>query len=321
MKKILAVSLALAMTLILLMSCQSNQQQQSPAPDSPIRIATLAGPTGMGIVRLMDNDAYEISIYSTPDQITPKVISGEVDAATIPSNVAAVLYNKMNGGIKIVAINTTGVLYILENGDTVNSIDDLSGKTLYATGQGATPEYALEKILAHNGVSDTDVKYMGAHADLANAMAAGDVALALLPEPFVSTVLSKNPAVTVKIDINDEWQKIYGEEAGMPMGVTIVSSEFAENKAAMERLIADYSASVLYVTDKTSNAAADIAAEKIVGSEDIAKAAIPRSGISFIIGPSCKKILDDYFALMYESNPDSLGGSVPAEDIFFMPQN
>lgn len=320
MKRILITTLVLILALALLVSCQSNNQQQTPGvPAVPVKIATLAGPTGMGLVQLMDNEAYEVSVYSSPDQITPKVISGEIDVATLPSNVAAVLYNKMQGGIKIVAVNTTGVLYILENGDTVKSVDDLSGKTLYATGQGATPEYALEEILSHNGVTNVEVKYMGAHADLANAMAAGDVALALLPEPFVSTVLSKNPDVTVKIDINGEWRKIYGEDAGMPMGVTIVSSAFAENKTAMEKLMTDYNASVLYVVNETGKAAADIAAQKIVGSEEIAKAAIPRSGISFVTGLACKKILDDYFALMYDSNPESLGGSVPDDEIFYLP--
>ncbi len=319
MRKMLTTSLAIIMALTLLAACQADNQPQTPdVPAATVKLATLAGPTGMGLVQLMDNDAYEISVFSAPDQITPKIINGEIDVATIPSNVAAVLYNKMQGGIKIVAVNTTGVLYILENGDTVTDIEDVSGKTIYATGQGATPEYALEKILAHNGVDNADIKYMGAHSDLANAMAAGDVSLALLPEPFVSTVLSKNPSITVKIDINEEWRKIFGEDAGMPMGVTIVSSAFAENKTAMQQLIADYSASVLYVVNETDKAAADIAGKKIVGSKEIAKASIPRCGISFVTGLSCKNMLDDYFALMYESNPDSLGGSIPNDDIFYL---
>lgn len=321
MKKLFILALALMMVLALL-GCSAQEEQPADAgnvPETPANVATLAGPTGMGLIQLFDNAAYNVSLFTSPDQITPKVINGEMDVATIPSNVAAVLYNKMQGGVSIVGVNTMGVLYIVENGDTVTDISDLAGKTLYATGQGSTPEYALEKILSENGLDDVTVEYMGAHADLANALATGEVTLALLPEPFVSTVLAKNPALTVKIDINEEWKKIFGEEAGMPMGVTIVTSAFAQDKEAMKRLIDDYSASVQYVVTETDSAAAQIVSKEIVGSEAIAKQAIPRSGISFITGQAAKAILADYFAVMYESNPESLGGAIPDDAIYYMP--
>ena len=351
MKRVWMAAAALLMVILMLAACAGNTPAetagQTPADESPaatadaaaetetatpddttepaggvsepVKVATLAGPTGMGMIQLFSNEAYEISLLSSPDEITPKVISGEVSVATIPSNLAAVLYNKMQGGISVVAVNTMGVLYILENGDTVNSVADLAGKTIYATGQGSTPEYALKKILAANGVENVTVEYMGAHADLANAMAAGDVTLALLPEPFVSTVLAKNPDVKVKLDVNAEWQKIFGEDAGMPMGVTVVLNDFAANKAAMEKLIADYSKSVEYVTTDSDAAAADIVAAGIVGAEPIAKAAIPRCGISFITGEACKAILDDYFQMMFENDPKSLGGALPDDAIYYMP--
>ena len=153
-------------------SAEATEAANPSYDDSdPVKVATLAGPTGMGMIQLFGNKAYDISLLSSPDEITPKIISGEVSVATIPSNLAAVLYNKMQGGISIVSVNTMGVLYILENGDTVNSVADLAGKTIYATGQGSTPEYALNKILEANGLNDVKVEYMGAHADLANAMA------------------------------------------------------------------------------------------------------------------------------------------------------
>jgi len=168
-------------------------------------------------------------------------------------------------------------------------------------------------------LDNVTVQYMGAHADLANAMAAGTVKLALLPEPFVSTVLAKNPDVKVKIDINEEWQKIFGADAGIPMGVTVVNSDFAANKADMDQLISDYSKSVDYVTADSDAAAADIVAQGIVGAAPIAKAAIPRCGISFITGEKCKAILADYFQVMYDSNPKSLGGAIPDDTIYYMP--
>ena len=323
MKKMILLALALMMVLAPLAACEQRETERGDAPadlpETPIPVATLAGPTGMGLVQLFDSAAYDISVYSAPDQITPKIISGEIGVATIPSNVAAVLYNRMQGGVQVVAVNTMGVLYIVESGDTVTSIEDLAGKTLYVSGQGATPEYAIQKILAHNGVDDVTIEFVGTHADLANAVAAGDVTLAMLPEPFISTVLSKNAALTIKIDINEEWRKIFGEDAGMPMGVTIVTSDFAANRENMDRLIADYSASVDFVVTQTDSAASEIVTNGIVASEAIAKAAVPRSGISFITGAACKAILADYFEVMFASNPESLGGAIPDDDIYYMP--
>lgn len=285
----------------------------------PIPIATLAGPTGMGMVQMMSNDAYDISILTSPDQITPKVIQGEAPVAAIPSNLGALLYNKLGGGIQVVAVNTTGVLYILENGNTVNSLEDLAGKTIYATGQGATPEYVLNKILAENGLDDVNVEYMGAHADLANALATGEVSLALLPEPFVSVVLAKNSDVSVKIDINTEWQSIFGADAAIPMGVLVVSDDFAADKDAMDQLIADCNASVDYVNADITAASEDIAAAGIVASSAVASSAIPRCGITFETGEACKAMLADYFDVMYASNPDSLGGALPGDDFYYIP--
>jgi NitT/TauT family transport system substrate-binding protein len=346
MKRKLSIVLALMLVLALLAACSSGATETAstqpsesatvsatgtasatPQPtdppsfdeDNPLSVAALAGPTGMGMISLFGNPAYDVSLYTAPDQITAKVISGEVQVAAVPSNVAAVLYNKLGGGIKIAAVTTMGVLYILENGDTVNSVADLSGKTIYATGQGSTPEYVLQDILEANGVTDCTVQFMGAHADLANAMASGEVTLALLPEPYVSTVLSKNSDVSVKIDINAEWQKIYGADAGMPMGVTIVSDAFAQDAAGMAQFIADSNASVAYVTNDSEAAAADIVTQQIVGSEAIALAAIPRCGISFITGDAAKAILDDYFKVMFDSNPQSLGGAIPDDAIYYMP--
>ncbi len=312
MKKILALMLALIVSTVILASCTGVAFDE----DSPVAAATLAGPTGMGMVAMLDDTAYDISIYTAPDLITPKIINNEVSIAAVPANLASVLYNKMGGSIKVLAVNTMGVLYILENGDSVNSLADLDGKTIYATGQGATPEYVLNMILEQNGIN-ADIEFMGAHADLANAMAAGDVTLALLPEPFVSVVLAKNPDVSVKVDINEEWKSATGTD--LPMGVTVVSNALADDKAAMEKIIADYSASVDYVNTDTDAAAADIEESGIVASAAIAKSAIPRCAISFVTGQDGKDMLEAYLKLMYDADPASIGGALPDDAFYYMP--
>lgn len=343
MKRIRLFFVLIVLSGVLCVSCAAKQatqpdveptqsaQQTQPTPEpteapqaQPMRIATLAGPTGMGLIDLVanQNQAYEISIYTAPDQLTPKIINNEVDAATIPSNLAAVLYNKTGGAIQVTAVNTLGVLYILENGDSVNAVADLAGKTIYATGQGSTPEYVLNDILTQNGLTvgvDVTVEYLSEHADLANMMAAGDAAIALLPEPFVSTVLVKNQDVKVKIDMDQEWKKLYGEESALPMGVTVVQKQFIqEHPELVEKMMQDYAASVDFVVSNTENAATLIEENGIIGSAAIAKQAIPRCQISFITGQEAKDILSEYFDLLFKSNPASVGGALPDEGLYLI---
>jgi NitT/TauT family transport system substrate-binding protein len=290
-----------------------------------IEVATLAGPTGMGMIQLVDNesDQYNVAIYSAPDQITPKIINQEVDFATIPSNLAAVLYNKTGGNISIIATNVMGVLYVLENGDTVNTIEDLNGKTIYATGQGASPEYALNELLTANGMepgTDVTIEFMAEHADLANMMAAGEVNLALVPEPFVSIILAKNPDVKIKLSVNEEWQKIFGDEIGTPMGVTIVQNDFAaENPQAVADFMEAYASSVEFVTTDPQAASLLIEEHGILAKAKLAENAIPRCMISFISGEENQQMLEPYFNVLFESNPASVGGTLPDEAIYYIP--
>lgn len=305
---------------LLLSSCNNtaNNIDDTLSKENPIRIATLAGPSSMGLIELIDDTSgmYDVSIYTSPDQIVPKIINNEVDIATIPSNLAAVLYQKTQGAISILSLNGLGVLYLVENGNTVNSITDLEGKTIFATGQGATPEYVLNNILTANEIN-ADVQFLAQHSDLANQVASGAISLALLPEPFVSTVLEKNPDVKIKLAISDEWSKIYGDEIETPMTVTIANNEYlSEHPTTVQTFLKNYKLSVDYVNSNIDEAAKLITKHKILGSESIAKSAIPRCSISFITGEDMIIMLKQYFDVLYSSNPQSVGGAIPNEDIY-----
>ena len=195
-KQILAAALCLLMAAAVF-ACKKTD-------DTVLQIAALKGPTGLGLAKLAENteDTFEISVYDAPDVVTGKFISGEVDVAAVPINLASVLYHKTEGEAVMIAVNTLGVLYILENGDSVQSLSDLAGKTLYATGQGSTPEYVLNRLLSENGLSDgVTVEYVGEHAALAGMVASGEAELAMLPEPNVSAVLLKNDSVRIALDL------------------------------------------------------------------------------------------------------------------------
>lgn len=314
MKKILITLIAITIALsIILMGCtpQNNEGEE-------IKIATLAGPTGMGMIKLFENEEdYDITVYTAPDQISAKIINGEIDVATIPSNLAAIIYNNTNGAIEILSVNTLGVLYIIgENSLTINSINDLEGKTLYASGQGATPDFVLSDILTKNDVNTT-VQYRSEHSTLASEMISGAKNLAMLPEPFVTMALNGNPDLEIKIAINDEWRDIYGNDAALPMSATIVRKAYRQaNEDKIQNLISDYKDSVEFVNDDPESASDAIAQHGVFANTAVTKAAIPRSQISFIEGANMKNMLEGYFEVLYEANPISVGGKKPDVGIY-----
>lgn len=292
--------------------------------DEVVKVATLAGPTGMGLIGVINDDSgkYDVEILSMPDQITPKIINGEVDFATIPSNLASVLYNKTEGAISIVAINTFGVLYILDSTGEITELADLEGKTLTATGLGAAPEYVLAKVLTENGLIDGEnitVEFSPSHSDLSNAFIAGDVAIAMLPEPFVSMTKAQAEVAEVVVSMNEEWEKIFGEGAQMPMGVTVVQNSFLEEHPDLVvQMMQDYQASVDYVHADMEQAAADMVEAGIIGNQAIALQAIPRCEISFVVGEEAQSMVDTFLNVLFESNPASVGGAVPGGDFYYI---
>lgn len=307
MKKVLAI-LTLAVMLFAV-GC-------TKAPAEPVNIAALKGPTGMGISYMMDEtDKYNVELQDAPDVVVGKFVSGEIDIAAVPLNLAAVLYNKTEGNVVMLNLDTLGVLYIVENGDTINSIADLAGKTIYASGEGATPQYVLDYLLAQNGLTDqVTVKYVGEHTALAAMVASGEAQIALLPEPFVSAVTVKSPTVRIALDLNSAWEEASGTK--LVMGVYIASRTFYdEHPDQVKAFLADYAASVEKV-NTSADAAQKIADLGIVGSAEIAAQAIPRSYIVSITGDEMKSAASAALNVLFTANPASVGGTLPGDDLY-----
>jgi len=308
MKKALLILTALVMLLAL--GC-------AKAPAEPVNIAALKGPTGMGISYLMQEDSgkYNIELQDAPDVVVGKFVSGEIDIAAVPVNLAATLYNKTEGNVVLLNIDTLGVLYIVENGNTIQSLSDLAGKTIYATGEGATPQFVLDYLLAQNGLTDqVKVEYVGEHTALAAMLASGEAAIGLLPEPFVSSVLVKNPNTRVALDLNQAWEDASGTK--LVMGVYIASRTFYnEHPDQVKTFLKDYAVSVEKV-NTADDAASVVANLGIVGSEAIAKQAIPRSYIVSIMGDEMKSAASSVLNVLFTANPASVGGKLPGDDLY-----
>lgn len=293
--------------------------------DTTVKAAALKGPTAMGMIKLMEDSAndtnsnYDFEIFASPDELTPLIIKGDVDIACVPANLASVLYNKTEGEVEVLAVNTLGVLYIVENGgETVNCISDLKGKTLYASGQGSTPEYALNYLLNSNGIAnDVNVEWKTEHAECLTALTENPGSVALLPQPFVTTAIIKNEGIKVAIDLNDEWTKLDNGSA-LITGVVIGRKEFIETYPdTLKNFLTGYKASVEYVNSDTEGAASLIGKYDIV-PEAVAKKALPACNIVFIDGSEMKTKLSGYLKVLYDSEAKSVGGKLPGDDFYYV---
>jgi NitT/TauT family transport system substrate-binding protein len=296
-------------------------------PTINIRIAALLGPTGMGMVGLMEQNEqnktindYEFSLVGSPDELIGKIVNGEVEIAAVPANLAAVLYQKTDGTIQLAAVNTLGVLFVLQKGNDIKSITDLRGKKVNVSGKGATPDYTFRYILQNNGIEpDKDIflNYSLQHADLATAMAAGEFEYALLPQPHVTSALLRNKDLKIAIDLTEEWSLVT-DGGELIMGVIIVQREFAEkNKEALDQFLLEYRASVDFVNIEQVAAAQLMVKFGILPNEQIASTAIPYSNIVYVDADEARKSLEENYQVLYEFEPKSVGGKLPNEDFWY----
>ena len=336
MKKMLSLFCVLALCTALFAGCASSNQGGGsgdvPTADPVnVRVAALKGPTAMGMVQFMDqvdsgvltDNNYTFSIAAAIDEVTPMLAKGELDIAAMPANVSSVLYNNNSAGFQVLAINTLGVLYIVESGNTVQSMEDLRGKTIYASGKGATPEYALNYILSANGIdptADVTIEWKSEHAECLSALMAQENAIAMLPQPFVTTAQTKSDQIRVALDLTQEWDALQeGNEtpSALITGVVVARREFVEqNPDAVSAFLDHYKTSVEYVNSNTDGAAQLVGQYGIVTAE-VAKKALPACNITFIEGKEMQEKLSGYLAVLFEQNPRSIGGALPGDDFYF----
>lgn len=316
MKKILSVVLALCMTL-LIASCAMAE----PAA----RVAALKGPTAMGMVKMMSDDpeGWDFAIAASIDEITPKLVKGDVDIAAVPANLASVLYNNTDGQVKVLAVNTLGVLYLVENGDSVKTVEDLRGRTIYASGKGTTLEYALNYVLSESGIdpmNDVTIEYKAEHSECLASLIANEGAVAMLPQPFVTTAQMKSDVVRIALDMNAEWERLQeGREdaSALITGVVVARTAFIEQAPqAVSDFMDAYAASVEYTNANVDEVAALIGQYEII-PETVAKVALPYCRIVYIDGADMLAKLSGYLKVLYDQNPAAVGGELPDEAFYY----
>ncbi|MDO4370463.1 MAG: ABC transporter substrate-binding protein [Clostridia bacterium] len=286
-------------------------------------IAALKGPTAMGLAKMIrdheNDDAYAFTIAASADAVTPALLKGEIDMACIPTNLAAVLYNKTGGEIQVLAINTLGVLYIVENGDTLQSIDDLRGQTIVAAGKDSTPEYALRYLLRENGIDpdrDSTIDWKSEQTECVAALAAGQATIALLPQPFVTAAQSKIEGLRMAIDLNEVWNALDNGSALITGVIVARRQAVEENPEAARAFLREYAESVAWTNENAADAAAIIGEYGIVDAP-IAERALPHCNIVCITGAELPEKLRGYLQVLYNADPAAIGGAMPDDDFYF----
>ena len=335
-KKLLALLFAGILSFALLAGCaddkaSSKADEVSSDVKTKINVAVIKGPSGIGMVNLMEENSeglaandYNFSIVSSPEEIVNKISIGQADLATPPTNLAAALYKNTSGKVQMLAASTTGVLYIMENGETIKSVADLKGKTIYSTGQGANPEYILNYILSQNGIDpkkDVTIEFRTENDELATLLATGTARIALVPEPFVTTVMTKNPDIRVALDITEEWENASGGESRLLMGCVIGRREFVDNnQEAVLEFLNEYKASIEKAISDVEGTAALCEKYGIIPKAAVAKAALPRCGLTYIDGQDMMEQIKGYFYVLFNANPKSVGGALPDEAFYYNPK-
>ncbi len=329
-KKIMAIIMVAVMMILAFTGCTGNdkkteepKQEVETAPVD-VNVMALKGPTAMGLVEMMEHSDYHFSIAASVDEVSPKLLQGETDIAAIPANLASVLYNKTKGEIQVLAINTLGVLYIVENGETIQNVEDLKGKTIYASGKGATPEYALNYILSSNGINpetDVNLEWKSEHSECVAALTSEENGVAMLPQPFVTTAQAKNSQIRTALDLTEEWdalQKDSENKSSMITGVVVARKEFVkQNPEEIQKFLKEYHSSVDYVNENIADAAQLIEKYDIVPAA-VAEKALPACNIVCIDGAEMEEKLSGYFEVLNQQNPQSIGGEVPNHDFYYI---
>jgi len=315
---------------IALTACTPAGTSPSPNPSlatTPafaVRVASLKGPTTMGMVSLMDQASrggaqqpYTFTVSGTPDAVSGPLVAGDYDVALIPVNLAAVLYNKTNGGVKLAAVAVLGVLYVVTGDPAVKSLADLKGKTITNSGKGTTPQFVIDKVLANAGLAgDVTVNYVGQPTEQASQLASDPTSIQVLPEPYVTAVMAKNPDVHVVADLSAEWQKAVGSP--LVTACVAVRTAFATaNPDALAAFMTEYAASVKFVNDHPDQAAPLIVAQGLAPDAATAAAVIPRAHLVDLTGADAKSAVSTYLGALFAADPASVGGKLPGDDFYY----
>ena len=321
MKKKMMLFAAVAMSVSMLAGTSVTALAQDTA-----RVGSLKGPTSMGLVSFMneaetedDEDVqFTFEMMAAADEVSAGFTSGDLDIALVPANIASILYNKTEGKVQVIDVNTLGVLYIVTADESIAGVADLKGKTIYSTGKGQTPEYVLNYLLEANGISQDDVTvdFKSEATEVVSVLAQDESAIGILPQPFATAACKQNENLKEVCDLTREWDKT--GKGTLVTGVTIAKKDYIDaNPEVIEEFLDEHEDSIEFAEEDTAKTAELVAAAGIVEKAPIAEAAIPKCNLKYLDGEEMKTALGGYLEVLMEQNPESIGGSLPGDDFYY----
>lgn len=328
-KNLLAVMMSIVLCIVSVTGC-ANTEADEASEDVEVRIGSLKGPTSMGMVYLMSksekgetSDNYSFTMAAAADELLPKMVSGDLDIVLVPANVASVLYNKTEGGVSVIDINTLGVLYMVSGDASIDSIDDLKGRTVYMTGKGTTPDYVFQYLLDESGLTADDVtlEYKSEATEVAAVLTESPNEVGILPQPFVTAACIQNEELSIVIDMTAEWNALQGDSGSkLVTGVTVVRNDFLKkNPEAVAEFLREHKESAAYANDNADKTAELVAYYGIIEKAPVAVKAIPYCNITYIDKEEMKQALSGYLEVLYNKDAASVGGSLPGDDFYYIP--
>ena len=320
MKKLISAVLALILA-VAACACSGTK-----ADDTAVRIGSLKGPTTMGLVNLMkkaDNKEttsnYEFTMETQADAIAAKIVSGDLDIALVPANLASALYKKTEGGIRVINVNTLGVLYCVTGDESIKSVKDLAGKEVVLTGQGTTPEYSLRYLLDKNGIADCTLNFKSEATEVAAVLAEDSTQIAVLPQPFATVAQIQNDKLHTAFSLSDEWDAAAGGESKLLTGVTIVRADFLkDHEGLVKQFLKDHAESAKAAVDDVEGTATLVAEYGIIEKAPVAQKALPYCNIVCLTGSEMKTALSGYLQVLFDSDAKAVGGALPADDFYYI---
>lgn len=311
---------------------EAQTSQEEAGEKVTLRVGSMKGPTTMGLVSLMDKSSkeeaegsYEFTMVTAADELVGQIVSGNLDIALVPANMASILYKKTNKGIAVINVNTLGVLYVVTADESVETIADLKGKTVYMTGKGTTPDYVFQYLLTANGLNkeDVTVEYKSEATEVAAVLKEQEGAIGLLPQPFVTVALAQNESLHMAMDLNEEWEKVQGEDGSrLVTGVTVCRKELLDNtdtRKAVELFMDEHYDSASFANLNVKETAELVASAGIIEKAPVAEKAIPYCSIVCLNGAYMKEILPGYLEVLYQQEPSSVGGELPDDGFYYLP--
>lgn len=325
----LLLAVALAFTLA---GCGTKEEPAADDSDeltpAEVNLYVLSGPTGIGAMNLWaaadageTANTYHITMPGANDEVAAALSNGQADIAAVATNLAATLYNKTDGGVTVLAVNTLGVLSLLGNGGEAASIADLAGRTIYAPGQGANPEYILRYVLRGNGLDpdrDVTLRFVGEGSELLTVWQTDPEAVILAPQPVATSILMQNENARTLFDMTEEWDKVSGGESTLMMGCVIVRNAFLqEHPDAVTLFLQEYAASIEKAQSDAAGTAALCEQYGLIPKAALAEKALPYCGLTFVTGAEMKAGLSGYLQVMFDADPRSVGGAMPDDGFYY----